>query len=209
MAWRSQPRGPDGRWVTGGGLTVVAVFGAIALVSGGGAGVATDVVSADSAAVRAKPDKTTKKANSDGAWRKLKLRKVKETAEDALDCAVNSYGQVREFFLGNPCKSLDRTLFTLADPAGNTFVVAVSWVRMRNKDAIRPLKRLIDTDGTGSVKSPAFAALRSQGVVFTGTPFRSNPDRDVLVIAEGATVSGKPDPLLFKEVVNLAAELPG
>jgi hypothetical protein len=65
--------------------------------------------------------------------------------------------------------------FTLADPDGDTFVVSVSWVRMR----------------------------------FTGTPFRSRPQRDLLVVAEGAAVSGTPDPAFFSVVVDVAAELPG
>ncbi len=59
---------------------------------------------------------------------------------------MNSYGQVRDFFLRNPCKSLDRTLFTLADPDGNTFVVSVSWVRMRQRGDVRRLEDLIDVD---------------------------------------------------------------
>lgn len=59
---------------------------------------------------------------------------------------MNSYGQVRDFFLRNPYKSLDRTLFTLADPDGNTFVVPVPWVRMRQRGDVRRLEDLVDVD---------------------------------------------------------------
>ncbi|SDD19006.1 hypothetical protein [Actinokineospora iranica] len=80
---------------------------------------------------------------------------------------------------------------------------------MRDKDDVRPLKRLIDTDSTGSVRSPGFELLKRQGVRFTGTPFTSDPRHDLLVVAEGAAVSGSPDPVFFKQVVDLAAQLPG
>ncbi len=97
----------------------------------------------------------------------------------------------------------------MADPEGNTFVVSVSWVRMRQRSDVRRLKDLIDVDGTGSVTQLGAAALRTQGVRFTGTPFRSRPRGDLLVVAEGAVVSGTPDPGFFTVVVEVAAELPG
>ncbi|MGQ0838328.1 hypothetical protein [Actinokineospora sp.] len=214
MGRKDQPRGPDGKWGKGSaGLVAIGAAGAVAL-SGGGTGAGGAAVdsagAANSVSVRVKQGKeAARKGKSDDAWRNLNLRKVKQAAENALDCAINSYGQVRDFFLRNPCRSLDRTLFTLADPEGNTFVVSVSWVRMRDKDDVGPLKTLIDTDGTGSVSPLAFAALKDQGIRFTGTPFRARAQRDLLVVAEGAVVSGKPDPALFSGVVDVAAELPG
>ncbi|MBM7770169.1 hypothetical protein JOD54_000373 [Actinokineospora baliensis] len=213
MGWESQPRGRDGKWVKGGaGVTVAAAAVGLAVVGGAGGAATGAAVPAANAAARAeaaaKPNRGARKTKADDGWRKLRLRNVREATENALDCAINSYGQVRDFFLRNPCADLDRTLFTLADPAGNTFVVSVAWVRMRSAKDVRPLKALIDTDGTGSVKSLGFDLLKQQGVRFTGTPFRSRPSRDVLVVAEGAAVSGKPDPTIFRQAVDLAAELP-
>ena len=181
---------------------------------GGGAGLggtAVDAVgSANVSAARVTQSKqAARKGRTDDAWRGMNLRRLKQAAEPALDCAINSYGQVRDFFLRNPCKSLDRTLFTLADPAGNTFVVSVSWVRMRQRGDVRRLKNLVDVDGTGSVTQLGAGALKTQGVRFTGTPFRSRPHQDLLVVAEGAVVSGTPDPGFFSIVVDVAAELPG
>ncbi|GAA2964623.1 hypothetical protein [Actinokineospora diospyrosa] len=219
MGWWDQPRGPDGKWIKGGaGVSVAAVAVGLAVVGGGGAGGAAaggavvdgaaQAANAARAEAAAKPNRGARKAKADDGWRKLRLRNVREATENALDCAINSYGQVRDFFLRNPCADLDRTLFTLADPAGNTFVVSVSWVRMRSAKDVPPLKKLIDTDGTGSVKSLGFDLLKHQGVRFTGTPFRSRPSKDVLVVAEGAVVSGKPDPAIFQQAVTIAAELP-
>ncbi|MFI7675892.1 hypothetical protein [Actinophytocola sp. NPDC049390] len=216
MGKPDQPRGPDGKWEPrGGGVVVVGVALVLSASGiGGGTGVggsAVDAVgSANVSTARvAQSKQSARKGRADDAWRGLNLRRVRKAAEPALNCAVNSYGQVRDFFLRNPCKALDRTLFTLADPDGNTFVVSVSWVRMRQRSDVRRLKDLIDVDGTGSVTQLGAAALTTRGVRFTGTPFRSRPHGDLLVVAEGAVVSGSPDPEFFSVVVDVAAELPG
>jgi hypothetical protein len=215
MGKPDQPRDAKGRWTKGGGGIVVAGAIAVAAANGvGGAGLGGTageaVGSANVSAARVTQSKqAARKGRSDDAWRGLNLRRVRQLAEPAVNCAINSYGQVHDFFLRNPCKSLDRTLFTLADPDGNTFVVSVSWVRMRQRGDVRRLKDLIDVDGTGSVTQLGAGALRTQGVRFTGTPFRSRPQRDLLVVAEGAVVSGHPDPAFFSTVVDVAAELPG
>jgi hypothetical protein len=214
MGKPDQPRDARGRWTKGGGGIVVAGAIAVAAANGAGAGLGGTageaVGSANVSASRVTQSKqSARKGRSDDAWRGLNLRRVRQVAEPALNCAINSYGQVHDFFLRNPCKALDRTLFTLADPDGNTFVVSVSWVRMRQQGDVRRLKNLIDVDGTGSVTQLGAAFLETRGVRFTGTPFRSRPQRDLLVVAEGAVVSGRPDPALFSIVVDVAAELPG
>jgi hypothetical protein len=194
---------------------VVAVGAAIAVGVGGiGGGAGTGGTAADSAGAASgssarvtQGKQAARNGRSDDAWRSLRLRKVREAAERAANCAVNSYGQVRDFFLRNPCRSLDRMLFTLADPAGNTFVVSVSWVGLRRRGDVRDLKQLIDEYGTGSVAPLGFSVLRDQGVRFTGKPFRSRPDGRVLVVAEGAKVAGHPDEEFFTTVVEVAAEL--
>jgi hypothetical protein len=196
------------------GLAALGTAGAVAMSGGAGGGTAASGAAESAGApksvsVRMKRAKeSARKGKADDAWRKMKLKKkAKDVAENALDCAINSYGRVRDFFLRNPCKSLDRTLITLVDPAGGTFVVSVSWVRMRNKDDVGDLKTLIDTNGTGSVAPLMFGALKRQGVRFTGTPFHSRPEKDVLVVAEAAVVSGRPDADLMDDTVHVAAEL--
>ncbi|MBC6451577.1 hypothetical protein [Actinokineospora xionganensis] len=218
-----QPRNADGTWKKGkltAGVLAVGTVGAMAMsgggaaASGGGAGaggVAAESVglSGNFAARVRKGKKSARKGKPDDAWRDLNVRKLKDPAKKALNCAVNSYGQVREFLLRNPCKELDRQLFTLEDTAGNTFVVSVSWVRMRDRGDVGDLKRLIDTDGTGSIAPLGFSVLKSQGVRFTGEPFRSDPKGNLLVVAEAAVASGKPDPALMEAAVEIAVELPG
>jgi hypothetical protein len=215
-----QPRDPDGKWKKGkltAGVLAVGTVSAFAMsggVAGSGGGAGAGGAAAESAGLPSnftarvnKGKKSARKGKPDEAWRDLNLRKLKDQAKNALDCAVNSYGQVTDFFLRNPCKSLDRQLVTLADTAGNTFVVSVSWVRMRAKGDVGDMERLIDTDGTGSVAPLGFSVLKSQGVRFTGEPFRSESKGDLLVVAEGAVVSGKPHPALVEAAVEIAVEL--
>ncbi|PPK69698.1 hypothetical protein V5P93_006659 [Actinokineospora auranticolor] len=219
MGWWNQPRDAGGRWTVkgGAGVTVTGAAIALAVANGtGGAATGAAVEAAGQAAVEQAGGQAARgntrrarKSESDKSWRRMRLKQVREATEQAANCAVNSYGQVREFFLRNPCRSLERTLFTLAAPDGGTFVVSVSWVRMRGSGDTGDLRRLIDRDGTGSVKSIGFDLLEGQGVRFTGTPYRSRPKRDLLVVAEGAVVSGKPDPGLMRMAVDAAAELPG
>lgn len=218
-----QPRNPDGTWKGkfSAGVLAVGTVSAVAMSGSGGAaasssGAGAGGVAAESASLPgnfaarvSKGKKSARKGKVDDAWRDLNVRELKGQAKKALDCAVNSYGQVTQFFLRNPCKSLDRKLFTLADAAGNTFVVSVSWVRMRDRGDVGDLKALIDTDGTGSVAPLGFAVLKNQGVRYTGTPFESRPKGNLLVVAEGAVVSGKLDPALVEAAVQVAVELPG
>lgn len=216
MTWRSQPRDSRGRWTksTGG---IVAVGVAVA-VWAGGPGVGTGASGAAwgstgtkvSAARVAQSKQAAVKGQPRLAWRKLGLRSLrKPRVKSATSCVINSYGQVRGFFLSHHCSSLKRTLFTLADQDDNTFVVSVSWVRMRQRGDVGPLKKLIDVDGTGSVTAIGAELLRVNGVTFTGTPFRSRPRGNRLTVAEGAVVNGRPEPEFFKTVVDVAAHIPG
>ncbi|WP_424189625.1 hypothetical protein ACOBQX_13390 [Actinokineospora sp. G85] len=212
MNWRSQPRDPKtGQWVAkGGGIAAagalaVAMYGSGGTAATGGAAAAGEAAgAADSVSVAAR--NSARKTKSDKEWKRLRLRTVKQAVENAVDCAANSYGDITDYFLQNPCRSLDRTLITLADPNGATFVVSVSWVRMRARSDVAPLKREIDRDGTGSIAPLGWSLLKARGVRFTGVPFRSRVDGDTLVIAEGAVVSGTPGPA-YQAAVEAAAWL--
>lgn len=199
----------QGRRRPGGGRgSSCAELGGIAGGVGAGGTTAESLGSVSGSSARvAQAKSAARKGRSDDAWRILRLRKIREDPDHPLDCAVHSYGQVHDFFVRNPCQSLDRVLFTLADPAGNTFVVSVSWVRMRQPGDVWRLEQLIDVDGTGSIAPLGFGLLREQGVRFTGTPFESRPDGKVLVVAEGAAVSGRPDAEFFASVIEVAVEL--
>ncbi|WP_394616693.1 hypothetical protein JNUCC0626_44860 [Lentzea sp. JNUCC 0626] len=71
--------------------------------------------------------KSARNGDADGAWRQLNIRTLKRTAKSALECVSHSHGQVRDHFVRNPCKSLDRTLFAVGN-GNNVAVVSVAWV---------------------------------------------------------------------------------
>ncbi|HJQ46097.1 MAG TPA: hypothetical protein VJ870_07220 [Amycolatopsis sp.] len=173
-------------------LTGVVAFGAGGLGGAGAGGTATD--SAAGQSLRTENGKReARKGQTTQAWARIGWKQLQHKAEHALDCAVNSYGQVREFFLRNPCKSLERDLLAVADDKGNTVVVSIAWVRMGSADAAERLKDLADTDGTGSIAPLGSAALHLGDVRLTGLYYSSDRRGSLTVISEAAAGSGRPD----------------
>jgi hypothetical protein len=195
----------------------VAVFLIVSALASGGVVAATSVGGAavDSVVGQSIQARTTNSKNAarrgryDEAWRRMGLRTVTREIKRDLECAVHSYGQVREFFLRTPCRSLQRTLLAVCDAQGNTVVVSVAWVRMRNTVSAERLKRLVDTDGTGNV-SPIIASevLSLRGVQFTGKHYASRRTGLLIVIVEAAPGSGQPDTEVLDGAAQVAAEFP-
>src|SRR5262245_16811037 len=57
-----------------------------------------------------------------------------------VNCAAFATGQVREYLLHTPCKSMDRLLFTIRDAGGGSIAVAVAWVDMATPAQARELR---------------------------------------------------------------------
>jgi hypothetical protein len=110
-------------------------------------------------------EESAAKGDETEAWRRLGLREIKKAAKRELRCALQSYGQVQQFFLHTPCDSLDQLLFALEDRHRNTIVVSVVWVRMASEDAASQLKTLEDTYGTGDVTPIATQVLALGGIL--------------------------------------------
>lgn len=136
------------------------------------------------------------------------LKLAKHIIDEQLQCALHAYGQVRQFFLAHPCSSLERELILVIDEHGNTFLVSVAWVQMPTTGQAEQLKHLADTDGTGNVSPIAMAALGLGKVRFTGQYYDSRRDSKLVVIAESAAVTGRPDPDLLEGAAQVAAQLP-
>lgn len=87
-----------------------------------------------------------------------------QARQSDVDCGVNSYGQVSEFFLASPCAGLTRAIFrTSIDEV--LVLVSVSIVEMPDDQQAAELRTLVDTNGTGNVSD----LLRS-GVEVDGAP---------------------------------------
>jgi len=133
-------------------------LGGFGVVGGTGASVTGGFSSITSSVMRAKVVKAKKVMRSGKparAWRQLGLRKGKPRRIARASCVRNSYGQVQTWLRFHPCRSLKRLALPLTDGRGNTVLLTVAWVKMRNANDARNFKRLIDVHGTGDIKPVA------------------------------------------------------
>ncbi|GGI83380.1 hypothetical protein GCM10011581_20770 [Saccharopolyspora subtropica] len=217
VEFRSRPDGTkypitgrEGR----GGVAVAAGATALAIAaySGGGAATTGAAGSAvgESLAVRTSHAKqSARNGQQDKAWQRMRLRlKRQPSIEHHVDCVVHSFGQVQEFFVRNPCRSLTRTLVPLEDESGDSIVVSIAWVRMPTARQARRLDRLDYRDGTGDVTALGHHLLAAQGVSFTGEHYASDVKKTLFVRAEAAPVRGTPNPELLDAAAEVGVLLP-
>lgn len=197
------------------GKFVAATTVAIAVAAyGGGLGAGSMGGAADSAMSKAVQVRTTKakqsarKGQRTKTWKRMRLKVDRREFRDGLECAVHSFGQVRQFFLRTPCRSLKRALLMIGDEHGNTAVISIAWVRMSSTRSTNRLKKLDDVQGTGDVYPFAGWALEAQEVHFTGKHYASRRSRSLFVRAEAAPASGSMDAGLLEGAAKVAKLLP-
>jgi hypothetical protein len=201
--------GKAGAVVTAGVLAMSVAAGTGVLPVGGGAStVAVDSAGVNLTRARSEGKKSARKGDADGAWRQMKMRTLKRTAKPALECVSHSFGQVRDHFVRNPCKSLDRALFAVGDDRGNVAVVSVAWVGFRNRRDAGEFKKLIDVHGTGDVTPLATPLLDLADVRFTGLHYQSRSDGGTIVIAETESASGQVSGETLDAMADIASWLP-
>lgn len=200
--------GKAGAVVAAGVLAISVAAGSGGLSLGGGASTSVESVGTNLTRAKSEGRKSARKGDTDGAWRQLNMRTLKRTAKPALECVSHSFGQVREHFARNPCKSLDRTLFAIADERGNVAVVSVAWVGFRNRRDAGEFKKLIDVHGTGDITPLATPLLDLADIRFTGLHYQSRPDGSTVVIAEAETASGQVSGEVLDAVADVASWLP-
>ncbi|WP_439660605.1 hypothetical protein ACSHWB_03280 [Lentzea sp. HUAS TT2] len=192
--------------VVAAGVLAMSVAGGL---SGGGAStVAVDSAGVNLGKARSEGKKSARNGDADGAWRQMNMRTLKRTAKPALECVSHSFGQVRDHFLRNPCKSLDRTLFAVGDDRGNVAVVSVAWVGFRNRRDAGEFKKLIDVHGTGDITPLATPLLDLADIRFTGLHYQSRPDSSTVVIAETESASGNVSGETLDALADIASWLP-
>ncbi|WP_190819947.1 hypothetical protein [Saccharopolyspora pogona] len=196
-----------------GGVVAAAGATAVALAAYTGGGAVTSgagSIAGESISIRTSNAKqSARNGQPDKAWQQMRLRVTRQRApEHYVDCVLHSFGQVRDFFVETPCRSMTRTLVPLADEHGNTAVVSIAWVQMRTSGAARELDRLDYRDGTGDVTALGHSVLAAQGVSFTGEHYKSRVKGTLFVRAEAAPVSGNPDPALLEGMAQIAVLLP-
>ncbi|HKN55415.1 MAG TPA: hypothetical protein VJX66_23165 [Amycolatopsis sp.] len=212
---RNQPRGPDGKWIKKGGVFGAAVLATVVAAANGGDVVTSVGAGLDAATTRSVSDADTangKKAAQKGdraeAWRRLTLKEIRKQIKKNLRCAVQSFGQVQQFFLRHPCDKLDQLLFVVQDRNGNTIAGSVTWVKMPSADSAAQLGKLEDTYGSGDVTPFGTEIVEAGGFHFTGKHYRSRLDGKLVVIAETDPIDGHPSDAFLKQVADVADVLP-
>jgi len=116
---------------------------------------------------------------------------TRRAADRQTDCAAHSYGQVKAFFAGTPCTSVQRVLAT-TDTGGRSVVIASNIVTFDTADQAQRYLKLVNTDGTGNISD-----LLREGVSYPGGPrqlpdsaFASRADGNRVLVAEAGYASG-------------------
>lgn len=210
--------GSDPASKAGPAVAACVLAGAMVAVGDGGGTAALNAGSttgaADAAAARnvtgrkVEGKKAARRGNPTEAWRRMGFRQLKQQGSRAAECASHSFGQVRQYLLRTPCRSMDRVLFGIADEDGDVAVVSVVWVTMRTRSQSREFTSLMDTHGSGDVTPLAGSALGLGGVNFTGWHYDSRPSSRTIVIAEAETASGHISDSALNATANVATYLP-
>ena len=215
--FRTRPDGTRYPITSKGSAAGIVVAGAViaGLMTAAGGGSATESVGSALDSAAEQKAKTGKSSNEDArkkdrakTWERKALHEIRDTVEQDLRCAVQSYGQVQQFFLRTPCDSLDQMLLALGDAQGNVIAVSVMWVKMPSADEADQVKELEDTYGTGDVTPFATEALQLGGFKFTGQHYASRANGSMVVIAETEPVQGQTSAALLDDVAKLAVVLP-
>ena len=214
----NQPRDAGGKWTKGkvaGGAVGAALVATLMSAAVGGdvgtsIGAGLDAASSQSTAdaETASSREAAKKGNDTEAWRRMALKEIKKDVQRQLQCAVQSYGQVRQFFVRHPCDKLDQKLFAVSDPKGDVVAGLVMWVKMPSSALAAQLKQLEDTYGTGDVTPFGTEVLELGSFRFTGKHYKSRLDGSLVVIAETEPAHGQPSNTLLKNVAEVADVLP-
>jgi hypothetical protein len=219
------PRDSRGRWTrkaAGGTVGAAVVAGLMAFAGGGDAttsvGAALDAATSQSTvdADTAGSQRSAKQGDEADAWRRMKLKEtekvvkkdVKKEVKRELRCAVQSYSQVRQFFLSHPCDKVDQVLFTVGDAQGDTVVGSVVWVTMPSESTSTQFKQVEDVYGTGDVTPFGTEVLGLGGIRFTGRHYKSRQDGSLVVITETEPLRGHPSDTMLTEVATVADVLP-
>lgn len=211
----NQPRDKRGRWTKRSALgaallaTVTALAGGGDLISSIGAGLDAGTDSGGAAGARtARARQAAKDGDEAEAGRRLGLKELKKDLRRHLQCAVQSFGQVQQYFVAHHCEDLTQRLIAFSDTNGNIIAATVMWVRMPSARSAEDLKRLEDTYGSGDVTPFATEVLGLGGFKFTGHHYHSRSDGSLVVIAETDSVQGRPNDAFLDEVAEVLDVLP-
>ncbi|ONI86874.1 hypothetical protein ALI22I_24580 [Saccharothrix sp. ALI-22-I] len=179
--------------------------GAVGLSTGGSGGGGPG---ASVAARKAEGGDLARRGDAEGAWRRMGLHGLKQTAKQQTECVAASFGGVREFLQQSGCTSMDRVLFTVGDDAGNSAVIAVAWVGFSSRGDARKFQDLMDASGTGDVTPLGGGMVGLADIAFSGDNYGSDRDRTTVTVAEAEVAAGYVTPEVLDALAEVAAQLP-
>ncbi|MEV0679182.1 hypothetical protein AB0I60_21940 [Actinosynnema sp. NPDC050436] len=213
----SKGRGGGGAVVLAGVLALGAVgaggagglgAGEVAAGGAGSPGVGSSPGARSVSARKAESKQVARKGDAEGAWQRLGMKGLRQTAKQQGECVASSFGRVREYFQRARCTSLDRMLFAVGDGAGNTAVVSVAWVGLATRGDAVGFKAVIDDHGSGDVRPLGGALLGLADVAFSGHNYGSDRDGSTVVVAEAEQVDGVVAAEVLDALAEVAALLP-
>lgn len=203
----------------GGGGGTLLVVGAFALAAAGGGGAAGTLgvtggagitggagTSAAESAVMRSIGKNVGKATKDmrtgkpkQAWKRMRLQRG-SAQRDAVECALVSFGQVREFLVEHRCRDVQRLQFPLSHD-GATMSVLVSEVQLRSPRHAREFRSLLDEHATGDIRPI------SPRPEFTGEHYDSARRGSSVLVAETEPADGAVSDELLDTTAETAVTL--
>ncbi|MGH3389226.1 MAG: hypothetical protein ACRDOO_10155 [Actinomadura sp.] len=193
--------------VVAAGLATVMILGSGGFTGGAGG---SSVGGRTGNVSKVKAKRSARMGKADEAWRRIGMRRLKQTADiPNLKCVRATFGEVQRSLIRSPCTALDRKLIAIADRRGNAALVSVAWVRFRTSGDRRRFQKVIDVYGTGDIKPLAASLLGMADTRFTGRFYHSIPKGARLTVAEAEAVKGTFDPKVLDGFAEIAAELPG
>ncbi|MFD2470292.1 hypothetical protein [Amycolatopsis silviterrae] len=210
----SDPGPGTGRLVAAAAVALVLAGGTSGVLGAGGTATETGTTSASSANAKDlgkrtnESKKSARSGKADEALNRMGMRALKKTVKRDLKCVAASTGQVRDFFLRAPCKSLDRILLAVGDTAGNSAVISVAWTSFANRTDADAFENLEAVQGSGDITPLAGALLGLAGIHFTGHHYQSHRDGTKVIIAETETIGGHVDDEVLDALAEVAVWLP-
>jgi hypothetical protein len=126
-----------------------------------------------------------------------------------VNCAAFATGQVRQYLLHTPCRSMDRLLFAIHDARGGTIAIAVAWVDFATAAQARGLRRVDDAPGTGQINPLPGSTAHIPNVQLSGRHHRSRQVGTTAVLADAEPVAaGSQTDTLLDELAGIAVLLP-
>jgi hypothetical protein len=199
----------------GAGTVLLAGALALALASAGEDGPATSssgsgqvVTNSYAARLTASKD-AARRGDIAAAARQMGMTAGPRGQRHNVNCAAFATGQVRQFLLRNPCRGMDRLLFTIRDARGGTIAVAVAWVDFATPALATAFRRLDDTPGTGQINPLPGSVAGIPNVHLTGRHHRSRQVGATAVAGDAEPVAaGQQTDALLDEIAGIAVLLP-